>query len=195
VSNENLNISNAFKCVLDKIVKLVYNNVLSRKKWDIMGRATRFEDWFRHRIDGPYCVYCGDFFSEMDHYPPATETRQGVLIPSCNECNSILSNLRFERFEDRVKYVKKKLKSRYKKALETPEWSEEELSELGQSLREAAVLWREQQRFIRKRVAWDAETYLRSIDTGNDFAQANAEMTSIILKEKERMRRAKLSNV
>ena len=61
--------------------------------------------------------------------------RKKDTVPSCRECNSILGNRLFQSIGDRAAYLVGRLESRYKKLLSTPSWTEDELAELGRTLR------------------------------------------------------------
>lgn len=92
------------------------------------------------RIDVPMemiytCFYCGCIATEDDHVPAVTrfhdyqaiyDRHAPLLVPSCGECNQILSNTMQETIFDRFNYCKKKLTSRYAKVLRYGEiWTEE----------------------------------------------------------------------
>jgi hypothetical protein len=111
------------------------------------------------------CVYYGLPSDALDHVPPMAYVHSlsdldeihGVHLkkhPSCNECNSILRDLLLTTLKDRRKFVKSKLRQRYKKYLNMPDWSPEELAELSESMQ---VYIRQSQKvtaMIRARLAW-----------------------------------------
>jgi hypothetical protein len=94
-----------------------------------------------------YCTYCGSTATDRDHVIPVSLTtcytkRYGdvaVTVPACRECNAILGNRLFKTFEARAAYVASRLKARYKKLLAAPSWTDEELAELGPSLRSSII--------------------------------------------------------
>lgn len=65
------------------------------------------------------CFYCGEYSILLDHYPPITKAEyydtsaDFMLIPSCKECNSLLSDSVQDSLIDRVNYIKSKLAKRY----------------------------------------------------------------------------------
>jgi hypothetical protein len=82
------------------------------------------------------CFYCGEMATVVDHVPPFVDYsffNCGFLIPSCRECNSYLSDIYFETIEERVKYIKNKLNTKYRHILDTPNWEEEELKNMGEN--------------------------------------------------------------
>ena len=90
------------------------------------------------------CVYCGMTAQARDHIVPHSYAAiEGVsrdwqlskIVPACTECNSLLSNLMHTTIATRALFLVGKLSVRYKKLLASPNWSEEELDELGAALR------------------------------------------------------------
>lgn len=97
------------------------------------------------------CCYCGQPATCHDHITPISYTRKTgkrktsrehneehrrkYTVGSCQECNSLLSNYHLLTISERASYLADRLAQRYKKTLEMPFWSEEELQELGKSLR------------------------------------------------------------
>ena len=82
---------------------------------------------------GP-CFYCGVPSNTPDHVWPRSQGGRKT-VPCCKECNVLLSAKTFSTIEDRVGYLKCRLATRYRKALATPDWTDEELGELGYNLR------------------------------------------------------------
>ena len=95
------------------------------------------------------CYYCGELATSVDHVIPrvmidrlkATEDRwiKKVLydkhkikvVQSCHECNCVLGSKYFETLEKRKNYIKQRLRQRYKKILNIPNWEDWELAEMG----------------------------------------------------------------
>lgn len=101
----------------------------------------------RHFItEGYYCFYCGQSADTLDHVPPLSlmdiytqETRKkkripATLVPCCSECNSALSNRNLPTVMDRLMYLESYYEAYFKK--QKAQWTEEEIEELGSSLRE-----------------------------------------------------------
>lgn len=90
------------------------------------------------------CMYCGMSAQERDHVVPHSyaqaegQTRNWHLskvVPACTECNHLLNNLFHTTIATRALFIAGRLKARYKKLLASPDWNEDELAELGESLR------------------------------------------------------------
>ena len=86
------------------------------------------------------CTYCGQQGGCLDHVIPMSNTQSGKrrnvnynkqkTVPACAECNSLLSNLDLNTISDRARFLAERLAIRYRKELDSPNWSEEELEEL-----------------------------------------------------------------
>lgn len=103
------------------------------------------------------CYYCGEPAGSVDHVVPqsmlemlrimgddavsAILARHGrrMTVPCCMECNSVLGNKYFDTLEKRKNYLKRRMRQRYKKILRTPDWSDRELSQLGDRLQEYVI--------------------------------------------------------
>lgn len=124
----------------------------------------RFDDALRIRLNGDFCVYCGEWADTMEHYPPASMTPVGLLLPACRECNGLAGTAFCSDFRDRVALVRSKLQKRYDRELSSIEWSEEEIASLSYSLRISVREWDRLVKKARTRMAWNAFSYLVSID-------------------------------
>ena len=130
----------------------------------------KLTDAHRIKLHGYRCVYCGEAADSMDHFPPVSYGLHGFLLPACRECNCIAGTKYPLNFEGRMHHVKKRLRQKYKRHLLTPEWTKDEISELGYNLQEGTDLWQKQKQIAKERIAWNALAYLSSIDHNNDFA-------------------------
>ena len=130
---------------------------------------------FRITLHGRLCVYCGETATELDHFPPKCHTPHGFLLPACGECNRLAGAAWPDHFEQRASMVRDKLRKRYRKAIGTPEWSRGEIRALGWTLRTGVLKWRTTMEVAKRRVAWNALSYLVSIDRNNDFVPIFAE--------------------
>lgn len=135
-----------------------------------MRGENRFGDYFRVAIAGEACVYCGEWATQRDHFPPATCERWGYLLPSCAECNRLAGVEHPYDFEQRVAVVKAKLRSRGQRLLQTPDWSREELGELRGNTKREVERWQKRKDLLQKRLAWPAIEYLSRIDHNSVFA-------------------------
>lgn len=95
--------------------------------------------WNRENPD--HCFYCYDVAQCRDHILPVFyrkgKRRYGgqETVKCCNECNSFLSNNKFNNIWDRIDFLIIKYKKKYGLTKGEIYWSEEDLEELGHNLR------------------------------------------------------------
>ena len=95
------------------------------------------------------CIYCGAYADSIDHIVSCSYTghasrkrKSGKVdngyerVPACRECNNFLYNFLIFDIEERREYVQQRLKERYGSYVH---WTEEELAELGPTLRSAVI--------------------------------------------------------
>lgn len=91
------------------------------------------------------CIYCGDIANSRDHFIPRAFVKRiedlgwadkdNIIVPACTECNSTAGSKVFATISEKRKYIHEQYKKKYKKLLEMPSWTEDELEEYGHSLR------------------------------------------------------------
>ena len=120
-------------------------------------------DW---DLNFDHCYYCGDRATGIDHVPPLA-TRASLLnsgisldqyiikdVPACKECNCSIGAQAPFSLVDRKVIAKKHLRRKYRKVLEIPPWTKEEIGQLGYNLQrkiQGSLLLQEQ---IRYRLTW-----------------------------------------
>lgn len=116
------------------------------------------------------CFYCGVPADSVDHVIPrsllrdladdpqalASLTASGRVleVDACRECNSRLGNVYDDTLEDRRARLKKKLRSRYRRLLEMPDWTDSELGRLGPYLQRRVIVKAAERDWIRARIAY-----------------------------------------
>jgi hypothetical protein len=116
----------------------------------------------------PACFYCGEPADSIDHtYPVSSLTNllnsglelpgRMYIVPACRECNSFLGKEIFATLASRKAYIRKRLRKRYKKYLNQPLWTEEEIDELGDSLRGLVNYATYEAARIRRRLAYKSK--------------------------------------
>lgn len=110
------------------------------------------------------CTYCGNPADCVDHTIPYSWFRNtggnsrkqesvGFMTYSCRECNGLLGSRLFPTFQERLLYVQRRLRSKYKKYMGVL-WDKEDLSGVSGRLKQYI---RQQLRLnlaIRKRLSW-----------------------------------------
>ena len=95
------------------------------------------------------CYYCGlrnpdtlDHTIPVSYYSsePVRKKRSSYrdrvpIVVSCRECNSTINSKLYFDVRDRAGYIKEKYIKKYKKLLDSPDWDEEDLEDLGWVLR------------------------------------------------------------
>lgn len=88
----------------------------------------------------PNCSYCGAWDgNNRDHVVPASynQTKKHfkcLTIPSCGECNVLLGSRLYFSIPSRAAYLLGTYERRYKKLLKQPDWTPEEIEEIGPSM-------------------------------------------------------------
>jgi hypothetical protein len=82
------------------------------------------------------CTYCGTHADTKDHVLPKSITWNYNTVPCCFECNSVLGSHVLLSIGERKSFLLGWYSKRYKNILESPNWYEDELEELGEVMRE-----------------------------------------------------------
>lgn len=141
--------------------------------------ARKLAKIYRIRLRGIFCIYCGELAQCYDHFPPYSATYSGFLLPACNECNALAGTEYPFEFESRARFVRERLEQKYKRVLDTPEWSKGELNKLGRGLKDSVKAWEELRKIVLRRIAWNAISYLSCTALTSDFARFVAEINTM----------------
>lgn len=148
---------------------------------------------YRRMMKGHTCAYCGALANSKDHFVPvsvgAVFVALGIkfnrrTVSSCRECNSIAGALVFKTVGQKRRYVKQRIKEKYKAYLHCPDWSESELEDLGWTLR--TIVERSLAiKFITKarlQSAPNVETHSSLDATGKGSARSSASVRFTVIK-------------
>ena len=85
------------------------------------------------------CTYCSIEADTLDHVIPRSYSynqsyAKKYVVPACKQCNSTLSDKCHLTIADRAAYLLRRYKQKHKKEMNSPLWTEEEISELGYNL-------------------------------------------------------------
>ena len=112
------------------------------------------------------CYYCGNPATTHDHVYPLVAlyalygvedlppTHLLVIVPCCQECNALLHSSVFPTMAARKRYLKRRLRQRYKRLLALPSWHPQELLTLGPGLRAYVEIGLAQQENLHQRLSW-----------------------------------------
>jgi hypothetical protein len=145
------------------------------------------------------CVYCGQRATSLDHFVPLSVlymandlggiNAERVTLECCHECNGIAGSHVFKTVAQKRVYIQENLREKYSTLLETPQWSGEELEELGYNLRQFVVSSMQSRDWIERRLQWRNSmnpAYARTAKVrskldahGNGFARPSALINGI----------------
>lgn len=146
--------------------------------------------------DFPYiCFYCGDPGDNKEHvFPKTYYGEQTPKVWSCGECNSIAGYKVFNSIYDKRDYIHQGIESKYQPILNMPDWSTQEIAELGPGLRSLIISSQHAREWLKGRLGWKynadvmvATKILSQSVTGSDFARTVAGTPGIKLSVIESM--------
>lgn len=137
-------------------------------------RDNIFDMWSRlaDQNEVELCYYCGAIANSVDHVIPRKvlkmladlndvntqrlmkNDKRILKVRSCRECNSLLGCTYQNTLEDRKRLLKERLRKKYKKILATPDWSDQDLEELGHTLRSHILEAMHRKEIIKRRLKW-----------------------------------------
>lgn len=103
--------------------------------------------WTPDLADGTPCTYCEALADCWDHVipldilsgPRRSYSGRYWIVPACTECNRTLGFKAILNIPERAAFLHDKYAIKYRKLLSAPEWSAEELADLGPGLRASIV--------------------------------------------------------
>lgn len=119
--------------------------------------------------EGEHCAYCGILATDKEHVVPLSHLKkleemklQGFdvkipeykIVPACHECNLIALDKVFDNFKDKKAYIKKELRRKYRKFVNAPDWTDQEIEELEGELKKYVILSEEIKRITKKRLSY-----------------------------------------
>lgn len=131
-------------------------------------------------FESDLCTYCGIVCDTIDHVVPqhllkSAESSEldlsGVMrmqrweVPSCRECNSAIGGKIFKTLAERRKYAKDHIRKKYASYLRTPNWTEEELDELGPNMKREVIRATQ----VKGRLAWTNGVKTMEIEQAYDL--------------------------
>lgn len=113
--------------------------------------SIRYEDLYEifriplHAEGWTRCFYCGAPADTLDHQPPisrvsdyralALEHERFVKALACRECNGLLGNELHGTLLEREEDLKARLRKKYRRYAELPDWNEDQLDDMGPRMR------------------------------------------------------------
>jgi len=124
------------------------------------------------------CTYCGILADSEDHVVPRhLLARAGELsldlskvmrmrswvVPSCRECNSMLSGRLFPTLAERRAAAQKGIRRKYASYLRIPDWSDAELATMGPTAQREIVAGIAVRDWVRSRLRWNGAKVVEDI--------------------------------
>lgn len=94
------------------------------------------------------CAYCGWTGNTRDHVPALStywlgnrnsNSKAGIswkkTVPCCSECNSTLGSHASDNLRERADYLSERYERKYKRLINQPVWTPEEIDSLGESMK------------------------------------------------------------
>lgn len=115
------------------------------------------------------CVYCGVFADSEDHVVPRhlleragelsvdlskVMRMQRWVVPACRECNTMIGGRLYPTLAERRAAAHAGIRRKYASYLRVPDWSDEELDEMGPTAQREIVAAMAVRDWVRKRLAW-----------------------------------------
>jgi hypothetical protein len=125
----------------------------------------RLRETIARDLENPSCEYCGDPATQKEHVIPRSHLRHlaecgryryQVTVFSCAECNMLAGNRVFRTFYAKRAYIHRRIRSRYKRILEVPPWTQEEIEALGWTLRTHILQAIKLKPLLQARIAWNS---------------------------------------
>ena len=140
--------------------------------FDIEEQYKDFRKDFGEELELTPCYYCGIVADSTDHVIPRATIKtlqtlddksikqllqhpnRVTTVDACCECNSLLGASYQNTLAERKSELKKRLRRKYKKVLQTPDWTDEELSKLGYTLQTYITHCLYLKEILKKRLKW-----------------------------------------
>lgn len=135
------------------------NTRLAEKRKAYRGLYNKFHS-------GAKCYYCGQSADTIDHVPALEValmlgadnlSESGIkliTVKSCRECNALLGNRAINTLDERAEYIYHRLQKRYKRLINSEEWPDDDLEELGTVLKSYISIHANAQFWIERRLQY-----------------------------------------
>lgn len=139
-------------------------------------------------LTAPPCLYCGLPSRDREHVVPRSFlehlldlgiVRDEILVPSCRECNRLASNQIFDTYVNKYEYIQRRLRDRYRKVLEMPEWTTSEIMSLEGNLRRRIRSQLRLKHQLLERLAWDPAHVLTAKEHSKLLALGTASVAMV----------------
>ncbi|MCD4760255.1 HNH endonuclease [archaeon] len=119
------------------------------------------------------CFYCGEDANTKDHIIPVSYYYSGKrqnrhftsdygkenIVDCCRECNCIAGNKVFDNVYKKKEYIQERLTRKYKKVINSPFWSEEDINAMGKMLKREIKIQQMARSWALNRINYPVEMY------------------------------------
>lgn len=110
------------------------------------------------------CFYCGELATEDEHVVPRWLAYPTWVVRSCRECNGLAGGEPFVSALEKAEWIKGRRAERYSHLLKMPDWSPDELEEIGHTLRKSIIAHMAAKDVVKSQLSWNP---LRAAENGN----------------------------
>lgn len=125
-----------------------------------------------------FCIYCGIPATTVDHVIPrhileraeSAEIDLGrywhvrnKVVPACRECNSAIGGKMLTTIKERRECAHRHIRKKYKRLLGMPNWSEEELAEVSEDLKQDILESIKMRDWLRERLRWAGASHVKDL--------------------------------
>lgn len=119
---------------------------------------------------GDRCTYCGLPAQDRDHVIPfsyhssrkkrtTADYNEDDCVPACKECNNVANARIFDSLEEKRDYIQQKLGYKYRSISEFPDWTTDEINEMGAAFRRPIQYAMALKRLTQRRLSWPYVPY------------------------------------
>lgn len=105
--------------------------------------------------DHHVCFYCGEYATQKEHVVPRHTLYPTWVVGSCQECNMLAGAEPFISVLDKLLFIRDRRVKRYKKLLQSPDWTDDELQDIGRNLKVAIEAGQRAREVVCSQVNWN----------------------------------------
>ena len=120
--------------------------------------------------DSDRCTYCGVRAEHRDHVVPfsynssrkkrrASDYNEDDCVPACRECNLTAGSRVFDSVEEKRDYIQQKLGYKYRSIINFPDWTTDEIKEMGSAFRKHLQAAMVLKKLTQRRLSWPYVDY------------------------------------
>jgi NMD protein affecting ribosome stability and mRNA decay len=103
------------------------------------------------------CAYCGEASTDVEHVIARAHGLPTWTVVACRDCNTIAGPRLFFTFVEKREYIHSVLAQRHRKLLRMPEWTRDEIEEMGAALRVSVRVHAQAREIVTQRLRFRLE--------------------------------------